>query len=100
VVHCDPEQAVIKRVKIGYTASDGTPVLRGDYVLIDASRNVVSEPGIYYVADPDRREAKRVIVNADEQTGELIARLPGRADPVSIGELEVLGRAMAVFHSI
>jgi hypothetical protein len=96
--NCDPEQALIKRVRVAYTMTDGTPVLRGDYVLIDASRNTINEPGIYYVADP--REAKRIHVNADEATGELIARATGHTETIPINDLEVLGRVMAVFHSV
>jgi transcriptional regulator with XRE-family HTH domain len=99
---CEPNHAVIKRVRMPYTAPDGTKVARNDYVLIDASRTAINEPGIYYVlTKPDDTEAKRAHVSADETTGKLTIHLLGQAEPVSADDLgEVLGRAMGVFHPI
>ena len=99
--NCEPDSAVIKRVRHGYTIPDGTVVARGDYVLIDASRNTIDEPGLYYVADPAGLEAKRVFATIDGPGGELVVRLHGGSgEPVDASGLDVLGRGMAVFHAI
>jgi transcriptional regulator with XRE-family HTH domain len=97
--NCDPEEGFIKRVPIdGPPLPDGTPVNRGDYVLIDSTRTEINEVGLYYVADPNGREVKRVLASQEE--GELVVRFQGASEKLSVDELEVLGRAMAVFHAI
>lgn len=97
--NCEPDAAIIKRIRVAYTAPDGSQVQKGDYVLIDGSRSVIDEPGVYYCADPDAKEARRVIATADE-TGALVVKPVGGNEPVDPTSLEVLGRAMAVFHGI
>ncbi|MCK1671058.1 helix-turn-helix domain-containing protein [Bradyrhizobium sp. 150] len=96
--NCEPDHAVIQRTKHNYTLPDGTPVTHTDYFLLDASRNVIDEPGLYYVADPTGREAKRVL--ATDEDGKLVVRFHGEAEPMDVEGLDVLGRAMAVFHGI
>lgn len=97
--NCDPEEGFIKRVPIdGPPLPDGTPVNRGDYVLIDATRTEINESGLYYVADPNGREVKRVV--ASYEGDELVVRFQGASEKLAVADLEVLGRAMAVFHAI
>lgn len=99
--YCDPDNVVIKQARKGLDAPDGTPIRRGDYLLIDKTRNAINEPGIYYVADPEGKEAHRAIATANETTGELTVVIDGRADvdKPTDGWL-VMGRAMAVFHAL
>jgi len=95
--NCDPDQALIKRSLIdGPPLPDGTPVCRGDYALIDATRNVINEPGLYYVADPEGKEVRRVIVVG----AELAVTLQSTGEAVNKEDLVVLGRVMAVFHAL
>lgn len=97
--YCDPEQGFIKRVPAdGPPLPDGTPVNRGDYVLIDSTRNVINEPGLYYVNDPSGKEVRRVIVS--KEADKLVGTLQLTNQPIGLEGLEVLGRAMAVFHAI
>jgi transcriptional regulator with XRE-family HTH domain len=97
--NCDPEQGFIKRVPAdGPPLPDGTPVNRGDYVLIDSSRNVINEPGLYYVSDPSGKEVRRVIVS--KEADKLVGILQLTNEPIDLAGLEVLGRATAVFHAI
>jgi transcriptional regulator with XRE-family HTH domain len=97
--NCDPEQGFIKRVPSdGPPLADGTPVNRGDYVLIDSSRNVINEPGLYYVSDPTGKEVRRVVVTKDGE--KLVGTLQLTNQSIDLEGLEVLGRAMAVFHAI
>jgi len=95
--NCDPDQALIKRSLIdGPPLPDGTPVCRGDYALIDATRNVINEPGLYYVADPEGKEVRRVVAVG----AELAVTLQSTGEAVNKEDLVVLGRVMAVFHSL
>lgn len=98
--NCDPENAVIKRVMMPVTMPDGTTVQRGDYVLIDGSRDVINEPGLYYAADPDGKEVKRILAS-DDGDGKLKLTndkgVPLNGEPDSF---TVLGRAMGRFHEM
>lgn len=96
--NCEPESAVITRTRLPFTLPDGTQVSRLDYLLLDASRQTIDEPGLYYVADPQGKEAKRAV--AQEVDGKLRVHFYGETDEIEPESLEVLGRAMAVFHGI
>ncbi|MGY3278171.1 helix-turn-helix domain-containing protein [Bradyrhizobium sp. S3.7.6] len=96
--NCDPDSVVMKRVMTPCKLPDGTPVHRGDYFLIDSSRNDINETGIWYVTDPEGKEAKRAHVTLSDVT-QLSMVLEGHPQPVEISGYTVLGRVMSVFHS-
>lgn len=59
---------------------------------------MINEPGLYYVADPEGREARRVIASLVD--GQLVTAFQLNNQPVDVGNSRVLGRAMAIFHAV
>ncbi len=94
-------QVAIKRVVTREGSEFG--VVRGDYVLIDYSRTQIDEPGIYLLADPAKKCAKRAKVEwqRDKLRIILLADDVDREDHEidhGNGEIVVLGRIMGIFH--
>lgn len=97
--NCDPVHGFIHRVTMDEPPmADGTPINRGDYILIDPTRDVINEAGVYYVADPNGVEAQRIVVTIED--GKTVAKSHRTGEPVEIANLRVLGRTMAVFHGL
>jgi transcriptional regulator with XRE-family HTH domain len=97
--NCDPDHAVITRVIIPVTMPDGMVAHRGDYLLIDTSRITINEPGVYFVADPDGKEVRRLTVSEEENGALIVGDKTGKLD-ASPEMFTVLGRAMAVFRAL
>lgn len=93
-----PEASVIKRVVTRGGMEFG--LARGDYMIIDTSRQRVDEAGMYIVADPAGLSAFRVLIN--EKDGKLsvaaVADDLQRSNPqLSVDNLPTLGRVMGIF---
>lgn len=74
---------------------------RGDYILIDISRNRIDEPGIYIVADPEGISARRILVV--DKAGKLEVSavaddLERESLPESVDKLNPMGRVMGIFR--
>jgi transcriptional regulator with XRE-family HTH domain len=74
--NAEPGDLVIQRV----VTSDGA-VNKGEYVLIDVSRKIINEPGIYLIAGRNGLPAQRVSITDTDHTGDA-----------------ALGRIMGVFR--
>jgi transcriptional regulator with XRE-family HTH domain len=95
----EPSAAVMKRVITRDGGEFG--LARGDFVLIDTSRNRIDEPGTYLLADPEGKSARRARVEL--QDGKLQIVILGddvvRDNPQDAGDdIVVLGRVMGVFR--
>lgn len=99
--NCAPEGAIIKRVVTRDGGDFG--LMRGDYVLIDATRTKFDEPGLYLLADPEGQSARRALV---EKQGDLlkivaVADDTDRTFPRDSGDKSpVLGRVMGIFKPL
>lgn len=93
--------AVIKRV----ATRDGEDfgLRRGDYVLIDTSRNRIDEPGLYILPDPSGVSARRALVEMVDGQLKIVLlgddAYRGSAQPVA-DEFTALGRVMGIFKPV
>lgn len=93
-----PGRMVIKR-EVSQDPSLGAK--RGDYLLIDTSRTRIDEVGLYLLADPDGKQARRARVTVSEDGSLLISDDINRvARPLSSADDCVLGRVMAIFQPV
>jgi transcriptional regulator with XRE-family HTH domain len=97
--HATPGSVVIQRV----LTRDGADfsLKRGDYVIIDTSRNRIDEPGIYLLSDPEGKSARRALVTS-EGNGLKITVIADdinrHTEDVSSIDAVVLGRVMGIFQ--
>lgn len=97
-----PGALVVKRVVTREGGEFG--VARGDYVLIDTGRTRIDEPGLYLIADPGGRSARRALVERVDG----VLRVILLADDVDRENSEfeaadsavVLGRIMGIFKPV
>lgn len=99
--HSTPGSTVIMRVSNRSGVEFGLE--RDDYILVDTTRNIIDEPGVYILGDATGQSARRALAVADE-TGLKVTLL---ADDLSRPHQEidftaakVLGRVMGVFRPL
>lgn len=96
-----PGAMAVKRV----ITRDGADfnVTRGDYVLIDTTRNRIDEPGVYLLSDPDGQCARRALVKTVNDVLRIVVLADDvNREPQTIaeGDATVLGRIMGIFKPV
>ena len=92
------DRTVIKRIVTRSSPEFG--LSRGDYILIDTSRQRIDEPGIYIVADVEGRSACRVLIVEKGDNLEIAVfsdDLQRSYPQATVDNLIPLGRVMGVF---
>jgi transcriptional regulator with XRE-family HTH domain len=99
--HATAGETVLMRVA---TRDGGNVGLsRGDYVLVDTSRTRIDEPGIYMLADPEGKSARRALVVDSNGVLKVVALaddLNRHAEELDPAAIKVLGRVMGTFHPL
>lgn len=96
--NAEPKSCIMKRVSTREGTEFGLD--RGDYLLIDTSRRLIDEPGIYIIADPHAMSARRALVTLDNTVLQIkvVADDNSKVYPRDTGENPtVLGRVMGIF---
>lgn len=96
--NAEPKSCIMERVSTRDGAEFGLD--RGDYVLIDTSRRLIDEPGIYILADPRALSAHRALVTAENTTLRItvVADDDQKVYPrESADNPTALGRVMGIF---
>lgn len=100
--HAEPETTVVKRVVT--RSPDVFGMNKGDYVLIDAGRTRIDEPGIYLITDPEGKSAYRALVILNDSG---VCELASIADDLmrdgsqfTLEQLIPLGRVMGIFKPL
>lgn len=96
--NADAPSCIMKRISTREGTEFGLD--RGDYVLIDTSRILIDEPGIYVLADPGGLSARRALVTLDDNKLRItiVADDDKTAAPRDNGDNPtVLGRVMGIF---
>jgi transcriptional regulator with XRE-family HTH domain len=91
------------RVVMMQVTTGSANMQRGDYVMIDTTRTKIDEPGMYLLADPDKRRARRALVTAENGSSLKITLLGDGHDKdtlVTADTVVSLGRIMGVFHPV
>lgn len=94
----EPETTVIKRIVTHSQVECGLE--RGDYVMIDTSRKQIGEAGIYMVADPEGKSARKVVIVKKDGCFEIAGvadDLQRNGPQESVDKLLPLGRVMGIF---